>query len=280
MNLTNICLVALYAAHALCIDSVKSGNYLITYCDANVAGSHAAYFQRLIPYMQSHLEAVLTDLDRGTASPAFRAFFKTNSNLEPVRQVFTNIINGSEFVTVNSRQNGPYTAPPTLVCTDTDETFLDHLLDECYSYLRPMAYIINPQKMVAICPLFWTLPHIARNTACPQIANGKVLTEPRSLIMTQFGILVHELVHIYNRFDDSWVEVFDFDDVVGLDAIRSLENAQNYASYAVGQLRLLSSAMLHCVKEKRADDVRRFSYSSGLYGVPYSLGFRRWYVCI
>ena len=278
--LTSICLVALSAVLALCIDSVKSGNYLIAYCDANTSGSHAAYLQRLIPYMQSHLQAVLSDLDRGTASPAFRAFFKTNNNLEPVRQVFTNILNGSEFLTVNSRQNGQFKAPPTLVCTDTDEAFLDHLMDDCYSYARPMAYIVNPQKLVAICPLFWTLPHIARKTACPQIANGKVLTEPSSLITTQYGILVHELVHIYNRFDDSWDEVYSLEDVVGLDAIRSVENAQNYASYAAGQLRLLSSAMLQFREENVADNKRRFSYFSGLYGVSCSSGFRRWYVFI
>lgn len=228
----SICLVALYAALALCIDAVKSGNYLIAYCDADTTGSHAAYLQHLIPYMQSHLGAVLTDLDRGTASPAFRAFFKTNNNLEPVRHVFTNIINGSEFLTVNSRQNGQVKAPPTLLCADTDEPLLDHLMDDCYSYAQPVAYIVNPQKMVAICPHFWLLPHIAHKTACPRIVNGKVLIEPTSLIVTQFGILVHELVHIYNRFDDSWQEVYTFDDVVGLDAIRSVENAQNYATYA------------------------------------------------
>ena len=279
--LISICLVALYAALALgLIDSIKSGNYLIAYCDANTTGSHAAYLQHLVPYMQSHIEAVLSDLDRGTASPAFRAFFKTNNNLEPVRQVFANILNGSEFLTVNSRGNGQFKAPPTLVCADTDEAFLDHLIDECYGFVLPMAYIINPQKMVAICPHFFLLPHIARKTACPQIANGKVLTEPTSLIKTQYAILVHELVHIYNRFDDSEEEVYGFDDVVGLDAIRSVENAQNYASYAAGQLRLLSSAMLHFVNEKRADDVRRSSYPSGLYGVSCSTGFSRWYVYI
>ena len=277
--LISICLVALHAALALCIDSVRSGNYQIFYCDANTTGSSAAYFQALIPYMQSHLQAVLSDLDRGTASPAFRAFFKTNNNLEPVRKVFTDIINGSEFLTVGSRGYGQFQARPTLLCADTDDPSVD-LLDECYGYVRPIAYIVNPQKMVAICPLFWTVPPVPRKTACPQIENGKVLTEPTTLVTTQYTILVHELVHIYNRFDDSWEEVFGFDDVVGLDAIRSVENAQNYAAYAAGQLRLLSPAMRHFVKEKRADDVRRFSYSSGLYGVSFSTVFRRWYVCI
>ena len=275
--LIRICLIALYAALALCIDSVKSGNYFIAYCDADTAGSHAAYLQKLIPYMQSHLEAVVTDLDRGTASPAFRAFFKTNNNLEPVRKVFTDIINGSQILT---GQNGQFKPPPTLVCADTDEPALDHLLDDCYSYSRPIAYIVNPQKIVSLCPLFWTVPHAAHKTACPRIANGKVLTEPTSLVTTQYVILVHELVHIYNMFDDSWQEVYGFDDVVGLDAIRSVENAQNYAAYAAGQSRLLSCAMLHFVKEKRADEVRRSSYSSWLYGVSFSTGFRRRYVFI
>ncbi|KAM0803499.1 hypothetical protein BDR22DRAFT_970338 [Usnea florida] len=224
--LISICLIALYAALALCMDSVKSGNYLIAYC---TAGSHAAYLQKLIPYMQSHLEAVVTDLDRGTASPAFRAFFKTNNNLEPVRKVFTDIINGSQILT---GQNGQFKPPPTLVCADTDEPTLDHLMDQCYSYSRPIAHIIEPSKIVSLCPLFWTIPHTAHKTACPRIANGKVLTEPTSLLTTQYVILVHELVHVYNIFDDRWQEVFGFDDVVGLDAIRSVENAPNYSAYA------------------------------------------------
>ena len=276
-SLVSICFVALYAALALGFDSAKSGNYLIVYCDADTAGSHAAYLQKLIPYMQSHLEAVVTDLDRGTASPAFRAFFKTNNNLEPVRKVFTDIINGSKIVT---GQNGRFKPPPTLVCADTDEPSLDHLMDACNSYTRPGAYIVNPQKLVALCRIFWTEPPAARKTACPQIANGKALTEPTSLVETQYSILVHELVHIYNMFDDSWQEVYGFDDVVGLDAIRSVENAQNYAIYAAGQLRLLSSAMPYFVKENRADEVRRSSYSSGLYRISFSTGFRRRYVFV
>ena len=245
-SLRSICLLALYAALALSLDSAKSGNYLIVYCNANTPGSQAAHLQTLIPYMQSNLEAVLRDLDRGTASPAFRAFFKTNDNLKSVRQVFTNIINGSKILTVKSMQDETAVLrPPTLVCADTDEPGLDHLLDDCNSFTRPWSYIFQPTRIVSICPIFWTLPRIARRAACPRFANGNVLTEPMSLIMTQYVVLVHELVHIYNQFDDSWQEVYGFDDVVGLDAIRSVENAQNYAIYAAGQLRLLSSAMLH-----------------------------------
>lgn len=60
------------------------------------------------------------------------------------------------------------------------------------------------------------------------------MTEPWNLRTTQFAVLVHELVHVYNRFD-AREEVYDLQDVVGLNATRSLENAQNFASYAAGE---------------------------------------------
>ena len=60
------------------------------------------------------------------------------------------------------------------------------------------------------------------------------MTEPWNLRTTQFAVLVHELVHVYNGFDER-VEVYDLVDVVGLNASRSLGNAQNFASYAAGE---------------------------------------------
>ncbi len=72
--------------------------------------------------------------------------------------------------------------------------------------------------------------------------NGELLTEAGNLGSTQYAVLVRELVHVYNRFDNR-EEVYDLVYVVGLDASRSLENAQNFASYAAGELVLLSSVM-------------------------------------
>ena len=73
------------------------------------------------------------------------------------------------------------------------------------------------------------------------IVNGEVETEPLQLRSTKFATLVHELVHVYNRFDrtqdvfDGTGEVYNLTDVVGLNAVRSLENAQNFAYYAAGE---------------------------------------------
>lgn len=214
-------------------DDAESGNYLIVYCNANTAGSYAAYLQALIPFMQSSLQAVLSDIDRGTESPAYRAFFKTNANIDAVRQVFTDIINGPDVLSVGAR-NVTHWSPPTLVCADADEPFLRHLRDECNSPTRPVANVLQPAKIISICPIFWTLPRIVRKAACPRVVNGELLTEPWNLRTTQYAVLVHELVHIYNRFDDR-NEVYDLADVVGLNAMRSLGNAQNFASYAASE---------------------------------------------
>ena len=214
-------------------DRAESGNYLIVYCNADTPGSHAAYLQTLIPFTQSSLQAVLTDLDRGTSSPAYRAFFKTNNNLDVVRQVFTDIINGSDVLSVGA-QNVTRWWPPTLVCADADDPLLHHLLARCNSPAPPVMNVLQPAKILSVCPIFWTLPRIARRAACPLVGNGELLTEPWNLRTTQFAVLVHELAHVYNGFDDR-EEVYDLADVVGLDATRSLGNAQNFASYAAGE---------------------------------------------
>ena len=240
-----ICLLTLCATIALCQtsgneieDDANSGNYQIVFCNANTTGSHAAYLQTLIPYMQSSLQAVLRDLDRGTASPAYRAFFKTNNNLDAVRQVFTDIINGPDVLSPGF-QNIPRWSRPTLVCADAEEPFLQHLRDQCKTLSRPVMNTMQPAKIVSICPIFWTLPRIARKAACPWVANGELLTEPWNLVTTQYAVLVHEMVHVYNRFDVR-EEVYQMGDVIGLDATRSLGNAQNFASYAAGELVMIS----------------------------------------
>ena len=216
-------------------DYTQSGNYLIVYCNAGVPRSHAAYLQQLVPFMQSNLQAVLNDVKRGTASPAYRAFFKTNDNLDTVRQVFTDIMKGSALVAPGQ------TAPPVLVCTEGDEPSINRVRGRCNNPGGTRAFTMQPEKVVFFCPSFWTMRRAARKAACPVIVNGEVETEPLQLRSTKFATLVHELVHVYNKFDhtqdvfDNTEEVYNLTDVVGLNAVGSLENAQNFAYYAAGE---------------------------------------------
>ena len=100
---------------------------------------------------------------------------------------------------------------------------------------------MQPNRIVFFCPSYWSMRRAARKSACPVIVNGVVETEPRQLRSTKFAALVHELVHVYNKFDhtqdpfDDVEEVYDLEEVVGLNAERSLENAQNFAYYAAGE---------------------------------------------
>ena len=217
-------------------DRAESGNYEIVYCNATSSGPHTAFLQTLIPYTLHNLQAVLRDVDRGTASPAYRAFFKTNNSIADVRQVFTQIVNGSAIPDVGvASENDGSRWPPTLVCADADQPFLQYHKALCRAPERPVMNVLQPAKIISICPIFWTLPHVALKAACPRVnIDGKLLTEPFNLRTTQFAVLVHELVHVYNAFDNKQ-EVYDMEDVVGLSAARSLENAQNYASYAAGE---------------------------------------------
>lgn len=105
--------------------------------------------------MQSQLQAVLTDLDRGTASPASRAFFKTNNNLDSVRQVFTEIVNGSAVLSSTSGPpNITLWSPPVLAYADADEPFLRHMLSHCKRPTPAAMAILQPAKIIAIYPIF------------------------------------------------------------------------------------------------------------------------------
>ena len=254
-TIVNVCILTICVAlavsqrpdHHHVTDRAESGNYEIDYCSATSSGPHTAFLQTLIPYTLDSLQAVLRDVDRGTESPAFRAFFKTNNSIADVRQVFTRIINGSAVPHVGvAPGNDDSSWAPTLVCADADQPFLQYYKVLCDGPERPVMYVLQPTKIISICPLFWTLPHVALKAACPQVNSyGELLTEPYNLRTTQFAVLVHELVHVYNTFEDQQ-EVYDMEDLVGLSAAESLENAQNYASYAAGEFCVYLSSGTGC----------------------------------
>ena len=243
MHKRHICMLTVCVALALSqtahhhtMDRAKSGHYVIAYCNVTTSGPHTTFLQTLIPYTLNQLQAVLRDVDRGTASPAYRAFFKTNTSIYNVRQVFTEIVNGSAVPDAGVwPEDDESRWAPALVCADADRPFLQYYKVLCDAPERPVMNVHKPAKIISICPIFWTLPYVASKAACPLVdTDGKLLTEPFNLRTTQFAVLVHELVHVYNAFDNR-DEVYDMDDVVGLNATRSLENAQNYASYAAGE---------------------------------------------
>lgn len=274
-----ITFLAIYFIIARCVasaddidDIARSGNYEIVYCKANETRSHAGYLQALIPYVQSILQdTILPDLERGIASPAYRAYFKTNNNLDPVRQIYTNMIEGSNVL--YSAGNITSRAPPTIICADTVEPFVQplRLMEYCNTPPRPVMNVMQPNKVLSICPIFWTLPRVARKAACPRVSNGEIVSpDAWNLATTQFAVLVHELAHIYNDYDNR-EEVYGVKEVIALNATRSLENAQNFAYYAACKYSRAAPNDIETVEERLIG----VSHSSGMYRISCTTSHRR-----
>lgn len=91
---------------------------------------------------------------------------------------------------------------------------------------------------VSLCPPFFDLPKTARRAACPLFdpVINRFVGHGIDFTRTQYAILIHELVHVYNVPDGMPEEVYDIQGAVDLDAVGSFENAQNFAYYAAGML--------------------------------------------
>lgn len=216
-------------------DYAESGNYHILYCYANSTTSQAAYLKAFLPQVFSSLEAVLRDLKLGTASRhGYKAFFKTDDNVEAVRDVFQKMIDGPDVLSGMATQEKRLTAP-TFICANEGEPDTAILRQTCGRPVRPVMYVGENQGFVTICPLFWSLRRIPPRRACPSISDNQFASDGIALGQNQFAITVHELVHLFNPHDDMRQEVYDIRDVFNLNATRSFENAHNFALYAAGK---------------------------------------------
>lgn len=227
-----------------------SGNYQIGYCNANVPGFNipqAAYLQALLPTVWSHLQELLQDITLGTSSThGYTAFFKTNSNLEAVRQVFQDIADGSPILTGTWDKNiANFTGPvrstkPVIVCVNPGEPDTINQQQNCYQSGNAIsvAHVGRHSGAVSLCSHFFDLPRTARRVACPLFdpVINRFVGHGIDFTRTQYAILVHELVHIYNIPEGMPEEVYDIQGAVNLDAVASFENAQNFAYYAAGML--------------------------------------------
>ncbi|KAI4251841.1 MAG: hypothetical protein L6R42_008217, partial [Xanthoria sp. 1 TBL-2021] len=97
------------------------------------------------------------------------------------------------------------------------------------------------QGLLALCPDFWTHPAFPNGTDdCPLIAGRRGFQrfaedeDGSALTDTQFGILIRELVQMYNPLDEGPEEgsVNGANECLELSREQSIENAGNWALYA------------------------------------------------
>ena len=173
----------------------------------------------------------------GTASTyGFTAFFKTNNNRPAVQQVFQNMALGApvplggfdaEFY------GGQSTAPPTFICLDQGNPDTLVMWNFCQNHPAVAAFQLGGSNWITLCPYYWTLGGIPAARQCPSVVNNELTPNNAILVWNQFGVLVHELAHMYGVQTDE--ETFMIQDAVNLDATQSVANAQNYAMYAAGR---------------------------------------------
>ena len=214
---------------------LSSGNYAIQNCEK--IGRSTEILQ-LVPQLQQALHLVLLDLEHGTASRhGFRAFLKSNANVPVVREVFQAIANGSDVKTYK----------PMIECLSPEGLTPEQLA--VYRMLcatRPgfeavSAGALPIHGLVCLCPYFWTHAAFPEVDDCPTVSGRRgqrrFVDDDGGFGETQFAVLVHELVHLYNPIDGGleYAEVYSAQECVELDARQSVRNAENWALYAAGE---------------------------------------------
>ena len=201
--------------------------------------------QQLLPLIWQQLQKILLDAQSGTRSRhGFRAFFKTNKAIKPVRRIFEDIAN-NKAVTVSADRAarlGTATATPRFACLKQGDAATAHLLEECRRRPTVPLWTWGATEIIMVCPGFFSLPAALTVESCPKVVGNKLTPDDDTLVASMFGTIIHELVHIYHPVTANFregigdvEEVYDVQKAVELSAQKSLKNANNFALYAAGE---------------------------------------------
>ncbi|KAI4116067.1 MAG: hypothetical protein LQ338_007769, partial [Usnochroma carphineum] len=207
--------------------ALRSGNYILRYC-GNDTASKGWQLGSLLLRFRSDLQLVLTDVRRGTASKAYRAFFKSQKNAAFVQDIFRKIAIGNSIqVSINGVV---HTHAPTIVCPDPAIPLYDELIRNCGTTIA--AVHLTGRELVYLCPRFWDLDEQPVQALCPRVRWNKFTSNKLTMVANMFGAFVHEFAHVYLQDLEAPKETYGLMDAVELSAKASLRNANNYALYA------------------------------------------------
>ena len=189
--------------------------------------------------MRQNLLGVIQDIQAYSSQHGYEAFFKTDANRAAVTDVFQKMVDGAEVRVSADRamRLGSLTAPPTLVCMEPGDSFTAHLVAKCeagdHGKLFSPLMTWGETEIIMICPSFWRLPAVLKETACPRVVDNRMVPNDEALIRSMYGSIVRMLAHVYvpeSVRHDETVDVLQ--DVIELNETASLVNANSYALYA------------------------------------------------
>ena len=204
-------------------DTVSSGSYLITLCNAGHPNSRASKLQSLLPQVWNGLQNVIADLQLGSASShGYSTFFKNDSSKEEVLQVYKKIAAGASVA--RGRR-------PTFMCVD-DVPETDFLYRYCMRESGSPLMMWRKTQLIPLCPVFWTIKKQALLPDCPLVVANTLTPNDSRLLDNQGALLVSVLVHFYHEVHRTLMT--NITDVSELTASESLLNAPTYGLYYAG----------------------------------------------
>ena len=170
-------------------DITNNGNYLIANCHYQKEGDKATGMQTLLRNAGEYIHTnILPDLEKDPPSLAYMTFFKDAASLPKVKWIFNAMISAAN---VPDGKGG--LAQPKFNCVDDlSIPSSNPIMKKWQAWCKTASAVqATGTPDITLCPVFFTLPSNPTNVACPTDATQMALSQ------NQFGILLHELVHLY-----------------------------------------------------------------------------------
>ncbi|KAI4104975.1 MAG: hypothetical protein LQ339_003592 [Xanthoria mediterranea] len=219
-----------------------SSDYVAFFCE-NLERS--AGLPKLLAQVRQTIQLVIRDLQYGMVSRhGYLTFFKSNEHLLFVEEVFRNITAGRML---QGRQ-------PAIVClhpsgqAPAQGSAYSMICEPQAGHGLVRARGLRSQASLSLCPEFWKRPAFPNGTDdCPVMAGRRGFQrfaeeeDGSALTDTQFGILIRELVRMYNPLDKGPADggVNGAQECSELNREQSIQNAGNWALYAACKFRPL-----------------------------------------
>ncbi|KAI4117723.1 MAG: hypothetical protein LQ345_002099 [Seirophora villosa] len=233
---------ASYPHPIICASDPDSHNPFTPYYQTNCASTPLTHY---FPLIIQSLQPILHALNSTPPHPALLAFFKNPAHAPFLHRTFHAIATGALLPSTN--------LTPSVDCTAPGRSVYDLF---CFASHEqgggPVAGTALPyHSLVALCPGAFTFPAFPSRASCPRVVSvhhrggtggsrQEFVDDGMNFTQTLFGVLLHELVHLYNPLDDGVEgEVYTVKGCAELGRKKSLGNAANWVYFASGEFLFL-----------------------------------------
>ncbi len=220
------------------LDVVQFGPFYITNCK-----SQDQHIATLLTTLRNVLLPVITDLGSSASSNAYTTFFKDIAYAPFVRDILSNIANGTSVIP----EAGAESLAPRFICVDDrDQVTFDlkgkqeDVYDFCRSRAESPALILLAASMIFLCPTFFTFPAVPvqSSASCYSVDphRNQFVQKGRNLVEYQIWSVMHEMVHYYTFAKTArLVDEYGINDCLALLGRDAIVNPESYSYYVASK---------------------------------------------